>query len=272
MKTMTHFAGKTAIVTGAGVGIGYEIARRFAQAGANVALNDLDADLAMRAATRINSEGGVTRVVGYGGDVADVGVIRGLVADVDKNTDRVDVVVANAGITNYGEFLDYTPEAFDRLMAVNLRGSYFTAQAAARAMIGKKIAGRIILMSSVTGVQAYRNLGAYGITKAGIRMMARALAVELGEYGITVNALCPGATLTERTLADDPRYAENWAGVVPVRRPNSVMDIAEAALFLASPGAGAITGQTLVIDGGWSLQSKIPDDAPDKPEISSQLR
>ena len=235
------------MVTGAGVGIGFALCRAFAQAGAKVVLNDLDTRLAQFAAQKINDELQTESVIAYGFDVADVAAIR-------------------------KTFLDYTPEAFDRLSNVNLRGSYFTAQAAARTMIAHKCAGRILLMSSVTGVQAFMNLGAYGITKAGIRMMAKALALELGTHGITVNAISPGATLTERTLADDPEYENNWAGVTPVQRAGYVEDIVAAALFLASDGARHITGQTLIVDGGWSLQSPLPAAHPEMPEESSKLK
>jgi 3-oxoacyl-[acyl-carrier protein] reductase len=269
---MESFKGNSVIVTGAGSGIGYAIVQRFAEAGATVALNDYDAVLAQAAAERINAALGVERVLPFGGDVADIAALRDLVASVVVRTGRLDVAVANAGLTNYGAFLDYTPEAFDRLLAVNLRGSYFTAQAAAHAMIAAGKGGRILLMSSVTGLQAFPNLGAYGITKAGIQMMARALALELGPHAITVNAIVPGATLTERTLADDPNYAANWAAVVPTARANSVDDIAAAALFLAAPAARQITGQSLVVDGGWTLQSPIPGDHPELPSHSSQLR
>jgi 3-oxoacyl-[acyl-carrier protein] reductase len=158
-------------------------------------------------------------------------------------------------------------------MAVNLRGSYFTAQAAARQMIDLGTEnGRILLMSSVTGTVAYPNLSAYGISKAGIQHMAKVLAVELGGYGITVNALCPGAILTERTLKDDPAYAANWQGVTPNGRVGHPDDIAAAALFLASPAARHITGQTITVDGGWTQQSPIPEATPELPEESSKLR
>jgi 3-oxoacyl-[acyl-carrier protein] reductase len=260
-----NFTGQSVLVTGAGVGIGYEMCRRFALAGASVALNDLDGSLAERAAAQLNAEVGANRVAGYGFDVADVAAVRAVVAEVVAQTGRLDVLVANAGLTNYGPFLSTTPEAFDRLTAVNLRGSYFSAQAAALAMIERGIRGRILLLSSVTGVQAIANLGAYGITKAGIRMMARSLALELGPYGITVNAMCPGAISTERTLADDPQHDENWASVTPTGRPGSVGDIAATALFLASAEAAHITGQTLVIDGGWTLQSPLPTERPPEP-------
>ena len=129
-------------------------------------------------------------------------------------------------------------------------------------MIEQKLAGRILLLSSVTGVQAHRNLSAYGVTKAGIRMMAKALALELGPYGITVNAIAAGATLTERTLRDDPGYEQNWNEVAPNGRTATVEDIAAALLFLASDEARHVTGQTLVVDGGWTIYSPLPRDHP----------
>jgi 3-oxoacyl-[acyl-carrier protein] reductase len=269
---MGKFDQKAVLVTGAGVGIGYALCQAFAEAGATVALNDLDPALAARSAATINQQVGREAVRPYGADVADVPAIRQMVADFAQQAGRLDVVIANAGITNYGEFLTYTPEAFDRLTGVNLRGSYFTAQAAAQTMIAQGIPGRILLMSSLTGLRAFLNLSAYGITKAGIRHMAKTLALELGPYGITVNAIGPGSTLTERTLADDPNFEANWASVTPTRRAGYVEDVVAVALFLASPEARQITGQTIDADGGWSLASPLPADHPEKPDFSSQLR
>ncbi len=273
---MKHFAEKVVVVTGAGIGIGFEICRRFALAGATVALNDIDSAVAVSAVEKINAEVGVESVFSYGLDVADVAAVRTMISQVAERFGRLDVVVANAGITNYGPFLSYSPEAFDRISSVNLRGSYFTAQAAAQTMIeqrsGKAEGGRILLLSSVTGLRAFKNLSAYGMTKAAICHMARALAGELGEHGITVNAIAPGATLTERTLADDPQYERNWAGVTPTGQVGHVEDIANTTLFLASPEARQITGQTIVVDGGWTLSSPLPDEHPEQPEFSSQLR
>jgi glucose 1-dehydrogenase len=269
---MGKFTDKAVVVTGAGVGIGYEICREFAAEGAVVALNDIDAVLARNAAAQINEESGREAVYSYGFDVADVAALRSMFADVANKTGRLDVAVANAGLTNFGEFLNYTPEAFDRLTGVNLRGSYFTAQAAALHMIEKQIPGRILLMSSITGGQAFLNLGAYGVTKAGIRQMAKVLGLELGKYGITVNAISPGLIITERTVKDDPNAEANWAAVTPTGRTGQVEDIAAAALFLASPEARHINGQTLEVDGGWTTVSPLPSGHPDKPEFSSQLK
>lgn len=269
---MPEFTDKAVLVTGAGTGIGYEICRQFAAAGARVALNDIDPALADAAAAKINQEVGRDAVLAYACDVADVPAVRAMFADFAAKAGRIDVAVANAGLTNFGEFLTYTPEAFDRLTSVNLRGSYFTAQTAARLMIEKQIAGRILLMSSVTGGQAFLNLGAYGVTKAGIRHMAKVLGLELGRYGITVNAISPGLILTERTTTDDPNAEANWAEVTPTGRTGRVEDIAAAALFLASAEARHVNGQTLEVDGGWTTVSPIPAAHPDIPEFSSQLR
>ena len=263
---------QAALVTGAGVGIGYAVARAFALAGAPVALNDLDGAVAQAAADRINTEAGAERVVAYALDVADVAAVRAMTAEADARLGGLRVVACVAGLTNYGSFLDYTPEAFDRLTSVNLRGSYFTAQAGARAMIARGVKGRILLMSSVTGLAAFNNLSAYGTTKAALRHMAGTLALELGPHGITVNALGPGAILTERTLADDPHLEANWAAVTPTGRVGYVDDVVAAATFLASPGAAHITGQTLMVDGGWTLASPIPQDHPDAPTGGSKLK
>jgi len=267
-----QFEKKAVFVTGAGSGIGYAICRGFAEKGATVALNDINESLAHEAAKKLNDALGCECIFPYVFDVADVAEVRKAIQDFDEQVGRLDVVVANAGITNYGGFLDYTPEAFDRLCGVNLRGTYFTAQAGAKAMIARQIAGRILVMSSVTGIQGFLNLGAYGVTKAGIRMIARSLAMELGSYHITVNAIAPGIVRTERTVADDPNIDTNWPPVVANGRVGQPEDIAAAALFLASEGAQQITGQTLVVDGGWVIHSPIPADHPENPAFSSQLR
>jgi glucose 1-dehydrogenase len=141
---------------------------------------------------------------------------------------------------------------------LNLRGSFFLAQAAARQMRAQGTGGRIVLMSSVTGHQAVPYLSAYGMTKAGLEMLARALVLELSPHGITINCVAPGATLTPRNLQDDPNYAESWGRILPTRRVGTPEDIANAALFLLSPQSGQITGQTIVVDGGWTAISPTP--------------
>jgi NAD(P)-dependent dehydrogenase (short-subunit alcohol dehydrogenase family) len=263
---MAAFKDKKVLVTGAGAGIGYGLCRKFAEAGAIVALNDVNPKLAAHAADTINREIGASRVHPCPFDVADVTALRQAVNSFAETFGGLDVAVANAGITNYGDFLTYTPEDFDRLTAVNLKGTYFTAQAAAHIMIKHGQQGRLVFLSSVTGVQAHRNLSAYGVTKAGIRMMAKTLALELGPRGITVNAVAAGATITERTLQDDPDYETNWNGVAPNHRTATVEDIAAAVLFLASPEARHVTGQTMIVDGGWTIYSPLPANHPQVPQ------
>lgn len=263
------FNGKVVLVTGAGIGIGYGLCEAFAASGAIVVLNDQDAGVARAAADSINAALPTKRVTAHPLDISDTGALREMGRRIAERYGRLDIAVANAGVTNYGAFLDYTAEAFDRVTAVNLRGTYFTAQAAARTMIGAHVPeGRIILMSSITGTHAMKNLGAYGMTKAAIRHLARSTALELGPYGITVNAVCPGAILTERTLADDPDHEENWSAVNPNRRDGSVDDVVAAVFYLASGAARHVTGQTIVVDGGWTVQGLVP---PGQPEASPEL-
>lgn len=252
---MKPFQNQVAIVTGAGQGIGLEICRQLASAGASVLLNDIEQSLAEEAAHSIQKEHG--RCVPFAGDVSDVGFIQQMVNEAVKQFGKLDIAIANAGITLYGEFFDYKPEDFNQVMKVNLSGSFFLAQAATLQMKDQGSPGRILFMSSVTGHQAHKNLAAYGMSKAALEMLAKTLVVELSPFQITVNAIAPGATVTERTTAD-PDYEKIWSRITPMGNPATTKDIAHAALFLVSPQAGHITGQTLVIDGGWTSVSPSP--------------
>lgn len=249
------FNKQVAVVTGAGQGIGLAICRKLAAAGVSVVLNDKEEGLAREAAMQIQKEKGIC--IPFAGDASDVSFIKTMVEEAVTQFGSIDIVVANAGITLFGEFLTYTPADLHTIMKVNLAGSFFLAQAAARKMKVQQTGGRILFMSSVTGHQAHKNLAAYGMTKAALEMLAKTLVVELSEYKITVNALAPGATLTERTV-HDATYESTWSRITPTGRPATTDDIAHAALFLVSPQAGHITGQSLVIDGGWSSVSPSP--------------
>lgn len=252
---MTH-KDKVAIVTGAGQGIGLEICKQLAQQGAKVVLNDLDNDLATQAVQNIQQSGG--KCLAVAGDSAKRETIDRLVSTAVKAHGRLDIVIANAGITLFGDFFDYAPEAFSRVMEVNLGGTFFLAQAASKQMKKQSSGGSLLFMSSVTGHQAHKNLAAYAMSKAAIEMLARNLVIEISQFKINVNTIAPGATLTERTTTNEPDYADIWSRLTPMGRAANVSDIASAALFLVSDAARQITGQTLVIDGGWSSISPNP--------------
>ena len=251
------FTGKTAIVTGAGIGIGFEIALQLAKSGANVILNDIDSELALEAAKKIEQEGGICKAIP--GDASQVEFINKMVSSTVNRFGSVDLAVANAGITTFGDFLSYKPTDFQRLIDINLQGSFFLAQACAKQMIEQQSSGRILFMSSVTGHQAHPNLAAYGMTKAALEMLAKSLAVDLAQHGITVNAIAPGATMTESTNSLDANYVETWNKLTPTGQICSTSDIANAALFLLADNSRQITGQSLVIDGGWTSYSPPPE-------------
>lgn len=249
------FKDKTAIVTGAGQGIGLEICRQLTAKGANVILNDLDAELAETAVLKVDRT--IGNCIAVPGDSSDLSVIDEMVGKAVSEFGKLDIVVANAGITLFGDFLSYSPESFLKVMQVNLGGSFFLAQVAAKRMKEQGVGGSILFMSSVTGHQAHKNLAAYGMSKAALEMLAKNLVIELSPFKINVNTVAPGATLTERTLKEAD-YSKIWENLTPMGKAASVEDIAQAVLFLVSDRARHITGQSLVIDGGWTSVSPSP--------------
>ncbi|GGC09087.1 SDR family NAD(P)-dependent oxidoreductase [Dyadobacter sediminis] len=251
------FDNQAAIVTGAGQGIGFEIAKQLSCQGACVILNDANETLAADAARKIRDKGG--ECIAFAGDASKQDVIDAMVDEAMRCFGKLTITVANAGITLFGDFFEYPAENLKKVLEVNLMGSFLLTQAVARQMRSQKSGGRILLMSSVVGHQAHQFLGAYAMTKAGLEMLAKNLVLELSPHGITINTVAPGATLTERTLAEDPAYPKIWSAITPMGRPAICEDIANAALFLLSPFSGHITGQSLVVDGGWTSVSPLPD-------------
>ncbi|RIV25055.1 SDR family oxidoreductase [Fibrisoma montanum] len=256
--TQYPFQDQVAVITGAGQGIGFAIAKALVRQGAAVLLNDYDETLARKAVDAIqqeDQEGG--RCEAYSGDASDVAFIQQMVNAAVERFGKLTIAVANAGITVFGDIFTTTPEAFQKIVDLNLRGSFFLAQLAATQMRDQGAGGSVLFMSSVVGHQAHPGLPAYSMTKAGLEMLAKQLVIDFSPLQITVNAIAPGATLTERTL-DDPTYIPIWSRITPMGRPATVEDIANAALFLVSPASRHITGQSLVVDGGWTSISPPP--------------
>jgi len=242
-----QFNGKTAIITGAANGIGFAIAEHLINEGASVVINDISSKAARAAADKLNTSGcGVAYP--YPGDAA------GAIKD-----SQLEMVVANAGLTEFGDFFDFTPESFAKVVNLNLRGTFFLAQAAAAHMKDNGLRGNIVLIGSNVGARAFNNLAAYGMSKAGISMLAKQLTLPLGPLGISINCVSPGATLTERTQEEEPDYAGVWSVLNPNGRVGKPEDIAATVSFLLSPASRHITGQTLLVDGGWTAYAPSPD-------------
>jgi 3-oxoacyl-[acyl-carrier protein] reductase len=236
-----------ALVTGSGSGIGKAIALRYAQAGANIAITDINGDAAQSTAAEVRKLGRQT--LAKVTDVADYDQVQTLMAEVIKTFGKIDILVSNAGISGGGPLVDLSKDVFERVIRVHLFGSFYCSQAAAREMVKRKY-GRIICMSSITALQG--PIGAnvpYGAAKSGILGLVRGMALELAEHNITVNAIAPGPTDTPMLRAGSPDLSLR-SHHVPMQRLGNVADIANAAWFFALPASGYVTGTVLPIDGG----------------------
>jgi 3-oxoacyl-[acyl-carrier protein] reductase len=240
--------GQSAIVTGGGRGIGKAIALRFAREGADLGVVDVDREAAEATGSEVRELG--RRVLIAAADVSDLHAVEAAIHEVVEELGRLDVLVNNAGIEKRAPFLEITREDWQRQLDVNLSGTFYCTQAAAREM-AKRNYGRIVNLSSVAGLIGPIDLAAYGASKAGIVGLTRAAALDLADHGITVNAIAPGPIETELMLGA-------WSAEALRERPQhgaiarfgTVEEIAQAALFLASPESGFITGTTISVDGG----------------------
>jgi glucose 1-dehydrogenase len=247
---------KSVIITGAAQGIGLACAQLFAKEGYHIMLNDIDTELLAKAAETINIKD-KNCCQALEGDVSDLVFLDKLIEKTISVFGRIDCLVANAGITAFGDFFSFSAEDFDKVINLNLKGSFFLVQKVAEQMKTQKI-GSIVLMSSVVGHVAHKHLAAYAMTKAGLEMLAKNLVADLSSFGIRINCVAPGATLTERTL-QDAAYLETWSRITPMGKPATINDIAETVYFLSSGKAGHITGQSLVVDGGWTSVGVPPE-------------
>ncbi len=241
--------GKTAIVTGSTRGIGREIALRFASAGANVVLHGTDANRAAQVTAAIASAGGRSAL--FLGDAGTNSFGDDLVGVAMEHFGGVDILVANAGMVDFEPFLETTGERFGRYLDVHVKGAYLSTQAAAKAMIAGARPGRILMMASISGVHAMYGYTPYCAAKAAVMSLARTAALELAPHGIHVNAIAPGPVRNEMMehLWGPEKLAERCR-TIPAGRLASAADVAEMAMFLVSPAADYITGQTLFLDGG----------------------
>ena len=245
--------GKTAIVTGAAGGIGYAIAERFLREGARVVIADIDQPKGIKAEKALSGLGEVRFIRS---DVARRLDVHNLVAAAIDAFGDIDVLVNNAGIVHDAAFLDLNEEDFDRVLGVNLKGSFLVGQAVARRMVDKVrqggAPGAIVNMSSVNALVAIPTQVPYSISKGGVNQLTRVMALALAPYGIRVNAIGPGSIRTDMLNAvnNDPEARNRVLSRTPLGRVGESSEIASIAAFLASDDASYVTGQTIYADGG----------------------
>lgn len=253
---MGQFDSKVAIVTGADSGIGRAIALQLAQEGATVVVNYAhNKDKAQEVLQLIQQKQGKAIVIQA--DVSQYQQAVGLVQQTVEHFNRLDIMVNNAGMEIHSPFLDVTEEQFDRVVGVDLKGVFFCAQAAAREMVKRKTAGRIINISSVhEDIPMPKNVP-YCCAKGGLRMLTRTICLELAPNNITVNNIAPGAVHTpiDADVEADPQKMAALLNEIPLHRMGQPEEIAKLTAYLASDAAAYITGSTYIIDGGLSVNT-----------------
>jgi NAD(P)-dependent dehydrogenase (short-subunit alcohol dehydrogenase family) len=260
MKDLFDLSGTAAVVTGSSRGIGLAIARALLAQGACVLINGYDAaetDGALKALCRQypRPEGRQPQVTALPGDVTDAALARQLVDEAVRVFGRIDHVVCNAGIDIIKPAIEYTPEEWDHVLAVNLRGAFQPAQAAARHWITHGRGGSITMTSSIAGQVGIPTLAPYAASKGGINQLVRTLAAEWAGHHIRVNAVAPGYVaniMAGVTAHDDPASEQRITTFTPLGRRATAEEIAAPYAFLASPAAGYVTGSVLAVDGGYT--------------------
>ncbi|MCD8223621.1 MAG: 3-oxoacyl-[acyl-carrier-protein] reductase [Clostridiales bacterium] len=242
--------GKVALVTGASRGIGSEIARTLAAKGATVIVNyNGSAAKAAEVVAEIEAAGGKAEAIQC--NVADFAQAGEMISGIIKQYGSLDILVNNAGITRDGLVMKMSEEDFDAVLSTNLKGAFNCIRHSARQMI-KQRGGRIVNISSISGIRGNAGQANYSASKAGIIGLTKAAARELASRGITANAVAPGFIVTEMTDALSDEMKEKMLENIPLRRYGTTKDIANAVAFLASDEAGYITGQVLSVDGGMA--------------------
>lgn len=245
--------GKVALVTGASKGIGWDLAKALANAGASVAVASRDLDSLQRLAAEIRADGGEAFAVAL--DVRDAGQIGNVFEEVRAHFGSLDVLVNNAGLGANHPAEDVTEADWDDMMGVNLRGLFFACQAAGRIML-EQGSGTIVNMSSQAGVVGIREHAVYSASKGGVNLLTKVLALEWSSRGVTVNAVAPTFIYTPGTAErlDQPEYLEAVLSRLPIGRVGTTTDVAAAVLYLASPAGAMVSGHVLVVDGAWTAQ------------------
>ena len=252
---MTEVLPRIVLVTGASKGIGRGIARVFAARGYRVAVMARHLEAAEAAAEELRATG--AEAMALAGDVTSLASMQDVVTALTKTWGGLDVLCANAGIFPSADLETMTEDDWDLVINTNLKGMFLSVQAAIPALKHSE-AGRVVVTSSITGpITGFPGWAHYGASKAGQLGFVRTAAIELARYGVTINAVMPGNIVTEGLEAMGENYLKQMAASIPLKRLGSVEDIGEAAAFFASQGAGYITGQTLVVDGGQVLPESL---------------
>ena len=245
-----NLSGKSAIVTGSASGIGREIALTLAANGASVTVADINPEGAEAVAAQIRDSDGSATAARV--DVTDSTQVEAVADASVAAFGSLDILVNVAGFGFNSPIVDMQEEDWDRVLGVNLKGQFLCSRAAARRMIAQGTGGRIVNIASTAANNARYAGGAYCAAKAGVVQFTKVLALELGEYGITVNAVGPGFTETPATVESSDEYRSNFLSQVPAGRSGRTSDIANAVLFLAPPTSEYINGQAIYVDGGYS--------------------